>query len=597
MSDLIPAPAGRLPATSPPDQRSLLAPPADPAAGGALSRLRALSAQPAIRRTLPWFGGVTALGGTALLWAMLNPAPQRTLYSQLGDADKAAVVASLDKAAIPYQLDSQTGAITVGEDDLYRARMLVASDGAVAAPPSGDELLNNLPMGASRTMEAERLRAARERELQLTVMEIDGVEAVRVHLAEAEKSVFVRDNLPPSASVMVKLAPGRQLSQSQVQAIRSLVAGSVPGLSIDAVKVVDQTGRLLSDGANGDDDRFDLQSRMEDKLRRQLSQLLTPMLGDGNFSSEIQVELDMDELTSARESYDKEGVVRTETQAASQSAANGAAAGVPGVLANTPPPATTAQPGAPQGTSPANGAPGTTGESSSSRTFELGREVQVSNATPGKIRRLTVAVALSAEAMKQAKAADIQQIKQLVGAAVGTNPQRGDQVEVVVRSFKPEVAAEQPFWEAPWFMPVLRHSVALLAVLLVLFLGVRPLIKALKPQPAPLPIPAATDKDTATGKDDDDDDDAAGTNDGEGGEADDGGSAGSASSSSTPAGKRKARRRAEAALVDEDEAADADHLGQQVILAQRLTDENPDAAAAVLRKMLAEPAEPEKAEA
>lgn len=583
MSDLVPAPAGQLRPgqidTEPPGPgRSF----ADPAGGSPLMRLRDMTSQPALRRAIPWFVGAAALGGTALMWALLSPAPQRTLYSQLGDADKAAVVASLDKAGIAYQLDNGTGAVTVGEDDLYRARMLVASDGAVAAPPSGDELLNNLPMGASRTMEAERLRAARERELQLTVMEIDGVEAVRVHLAEAEKSVFVRDNLPPSASVMVKLAPGRQLAQSQVQAIRSLVAGSVPGLAIDAVKVVDQAGRLLSEGANGDGDRFDLQSRMEDKLRRQLAQLLTPMLGAGNFSSEIQVELDMDEVTSARESYDKEGVVRTETQAASQNSAT-AAAGVPGVLANTPPPATTAQPGAPQGNPPANAAPGTTGESSSSRTFELGREVQVANAAPGKIRRLTVAVALSAEAMKQAKAADIEQIKQLVGAAVGANPQRGDQVEVVVRSFQPEMVTEQNFWEAPWFATVLRHGVALLAVLLVLFLGVRPLIKAIKRPDAAGTADTKKRKGKAAATDEDDEE--SGSEDEADGE--DANAEGATSASGMTATNRLLPRPADPGS----EGFDTRRLGEQVSLAQRMTHENPDAAAAVVRQMLVEPSE------
>ena len=165
-----------------------------------------------------------------------------------------------------------------------------------------------------RSLEGERLLAARERELELTIMQIDGVEAVRVHLAEPEKSVFVRDNAAPTASVMVKLARGRQLADSQVSAIVNLVAGSVPSLVVDAVKVIDQHGRLLSSAKDGDTDRLDLQSRMEEKLRTQVSQLLTPMLGEGNFSSEIQVDLDMDQLTSARESYDKQGVVRSETQ-------------------------------------------------------------------------------------------------------------------------------------------------------------------------------------------------------------------------------------------------------------------------------------------
>ena len=124
--------------------------------------------------------------------------------------------------------------------------MLVASDNALATPESGDQLLNSLPIGASRTLEGERLREAREHDLMLTIMQIDGVEGARVHLAEPENSVFVRENTPPSASVMIRLAHGRHLTDSQVQAITNLVASSVPGLSPDAVRVVDQAGQLLT---------------------------------------------------------------------------------------------------------------------------------------------------------------------------------------------------------------------------------------------------------------------------------------------------------------------------------------------------------------
>jgi flagellar M-ring protein FliF len=122
----------------------------------------------------------------------------------------------------------------------------------------------------------------------LSIKEIDGVQAVRVHLAEGEKSVFVRDQIAPSASVMLRLADGRQLSENQVAAIVNLVAGSVPGLTPDAVKVVDQRGRLLTQKNSSDSDRLDMQARMEDKLRGQVATLLTPMLGDGNFTSEIR---------------------------------------------------------------------------------------------------------------------------------------------------------------------------------------------------------------------------------------------------------------------------------------------------------------------
>ncbi len=535
-------------------------------------RAKAFLAQPPVRRTLPWFAGVSAAGLSAVLWMTMSPAPQRMLYSQLSDSERAEVTASLEKAAIPYQIDNDTGAITVGEDDLYKARMAAASDGAIATPETGTQMLDKLPMGASRGLEGQRLQAARERELELTVMEIDGVEAVRVHLAEPEKSVFVRESVPPSASVMVKLKRGRQLSESQVRAIVNLVAGSVPSLSIDAVRVVDQHGALLSETTGPDGDRLELQQRMEDKLRQQVSQLLTPMLGDGNFSSEIQLELDMDQVTSARESYDKQGVVRQETQSASQQAGATNAQGVPGVTANTPPPATTAQPGAPQGTQAAPAQPGANGESSSSRTYELGREVAVSNQTPGKIKRLSVAVALSAEIMAKAKPQDIEQIKQLVSAAVGADTARGDQVAVAVRAFKPADVAPTPFWETPWFATILRNAVALIAVLLVLLLGVRPLIKALKREPAPAEAKSAKKRKKGEAAEDDDEDEQSEDN------------------IETVTAEEVAQA-IQPAQNPETGVVDAEALARQVSLAQRLVVEKPDSALVALKQMLKTPEE------
>jgi flagellar M-ring protein FliF len=458
-----------------------------------MERARGFLAQGPVKKALPWFAGMAVLGGAAVAWSTLAPAPQRVLYAQLDDAERASVVGALDKGNIHYRIDSSTGALTVDEGDVYKARMLVAQNGALSLPDTANDSLDKLPMGASRALEGERLRAAREHELMLSIKEIDGVQAVRVHLAEGEKSVFVRDQIAPSASVMLRLADGRQLSENQVSAIVNLVAGSVPGLTPDAVKVVDQRGHLLSQKGSVDSDRMDMQSRMEEKLRGQVATLLTPMLGDGNFTSEIAVDLDMDQVTSARESYDKQGAVRAETTQQSQQGGAGQAAaiGVPGTLSNTPPPVTQASPGAPGGTpgatapgaAPAPGAspaPAGNSESTASKTYELGREVAVSNQGPGKVKRLSVAVALSAKAMAKAKPADIDQIKQLVSAAVGADPARGDQVAVVVRSFDTPTLDKTPFYEAPWFSTALHYGVALVGLLMVLMLAVRPLIAALK---------------------------------------------------------------------------------------------------------------------
>ena len=461
--------------------------PLPPLPGDWRGRAQAFLAQPALKRSLPALAGLGALGGAGLLYLALADGPQRTLYSSLTDAERAEVVATLDAAGIGYTIDNATGALSVGEDDLYRARMLVASETALATPDSGTAMLDTIPLGASRTLEGERLKLARERELTLTIKEIDGIEAVRVHLATPERSVFVRENAPPSASVMVRLARGRSLTTDQVDAITNLVAASVPGLQGNMVRVVDQNGRLLSAVRDGAADGLALQREHEAKLREQLDQLLLPLLGEGNFTSEVQVELAREESTSARETYDKEGVVQNESENRSSRAAAGAVGGIPGVLANTPPPPAELVPGAPQATQAAPGASGTDEETSARRSYALGREVAVTSVAPGGVARISVAVAVSQAALKKIAPANEARLRALVEAAVGADTQRGDQVTVMVGKFEPEAMEELPFYEASWFGTVLRYGSAMLALLLVLLLGVRPLLAVLRGKTEPEP--------------------------------------------------------------------------------------------------------------
>lgn len=515
--------------------------------GGMAGGARALLGQPAVKKMLPGFAGVAALGALGLTWAVLSPAPQRTLYSQLDDSERASVVAALDQGGIAYAIDNDSGALTVGEDDIYKARMLVASQGALAAPESGTDLIANLPMGASRTLEGDRLRAAQERELMLTILEIDGVESARVHIAKAEPSVFVRDEVAPSASIMVRLSRGRQLGDGQVAAIANLVAGSIPGLAIDAVRIVDQHGKLLTQARDPQSSGLDMQNQLEAELTTKVDQLLSPIYGPGAFSAQVRVELDMSEVTSARESYDKDGAVRRESVQQSQNGAPGAAAGgIPGVLANSPPDPATARVGAPESSAVTGASVAGSGESSSSRTFELGREVSVSNLGPGAVKHISAAVALDQSAMAKASAADIQRVEKLVTAAIGARTDRGDQVTVIMRPFQKTEPEEIPFYETSWFGMALRTGLAVLGVLLVLLLGVRPALRILRNRTLPNAVPS---------------DQTALTHQG-----------GTTISGGTIL------------------PYDRDALGAQIELAKRIVREQPDSAVIALRKMLAQPA-------
>ena len=462
-----------------------------------LQQLTGLLGQPAVRRSLPFVFLVGLVLAGFLAWSMVATSPQRILFASASDADKAAISAALEGVNIANNIDG-AGSITVAEDDYHKARMLLASQGLPKAAPGGYAILDNLPMGVSRAVEGERMRQARETELARSIQEIDAIAEARVHLATPEASAFVRDRAAPSASVIVKLQPGRALGEPQIRAIVNLVASSVPGMQPDAVTIVDQMGALLSRSGGKDatagDARIDFQRRVEDKYREQLAQLLTPMVGAGNFTAEVQADVDLDESQATRESYDKQGqVMRAEQGTWTGTSKDGQIpGGIPGALSNTPPPVSTlvapnangASVPTPAGaTAPAAAAAPQTKQSDSfTRTYETGKEISVTRAVPGNVRRLSVAVLLREEPGKPRGIAEINQINELVRATVGYNAQRQDQVTVVSRKFS--VAADAgktgaAWYEAEWVPMAARNATALVIALLVLFLGVRPLARAL----------------------------------------------------------------------------------------------------------------------
>lgn len=473
MADALPVPA---------DPAGLPAAPPTPVTGWRTMlppAMQGFVSQPALARALPALGALGAVAAAATLWMAISSGADRVLYTSLTDAERAKVVETLEAGGIAYSIDNSTGAIKVSENDVYRAKMLVASDAGIAAPEGAEAMLDAMPLGTSRTLEGERLRLARERELMLTIREIDGIESVRVHLATPERSVFVRENNPPSASVMVRLVGGRSLSPEQVGAIVNLVAASVPGMSPDAVRVVDQNGRLLSDPQSREGEGLTLQREHEMKLREQLDALLLPLLGEGNFSAQVQVELEKSEVTTARETYENEGAIRSESAREATRTGSAPAGGVPGVQANTPPPQAQLVNGPPQPTTPAQATTSDT-ETATDRAYELGREVAVTTAGPGALKKLSVAVAVSDAALKAAAPLTRQQLQALVSAAVGANTDRGDTVQVVASKFEPTDLAPPAFYEEPWFAMLVRYGSALIAVLLVLLLAVRPLIGKLR---------------------------------------------------------------------------------------------------------------------
>ncbi len=471
-----------------------------PAFGGAKgadalkARVTGFMRQPAVAKSLPLLGllGVVATAGAA--WLALREPPQRDLFRGLPDADKSAVAQVLDQNGLAYDF-TNSGAMTVAEDDYFKAKMMLAAQGLPKSAPDGNSMIDSMPMGASRAVEGEKLRSAREMDLARTIEAIDSVESAKVHLAVEPRSVFLRERAKPSASIMLRLASGRTLTDAQVSAIVHLVASSVPELSPDQISLVDQNGRLLSnnDGNSADDRQLAVQTKIEDRYRQSVIALLTPILGADNFSTEVRAELNFAERQATRESFPQdEARLRAETGSWASDprgqGAGGEAGGVPGALSNQAPVNPTVTQTNPNGQAVSQGteanqpatpesAPLKT-EETFNRSFELGREVSVTKDAIGTVKRLSVAVALDNGADgKPRSAQEIAALEALVKGAVGFDQARGDVVALSSRSFIKTEEVEAPWYEADWVSPLVRNLSALAVALLVVFGIGRPLLK------------------------------------------------------------------------------------------------------------------------
>ena len=465
--------------------------------------LRGITAQPAVAKSMPLLGLVALLGLAWIAWMVIGAAPNRTLFAGLPDDQKAAVVEALTTAGVRNSIDRDTGAITVSDDDYHRARMLLASQGLPHGGQDSSDVLGAMPLGSSRAVETERIRAAREADLARTIEAIDVVQSARVHLAVEQPSVFVRERARTAASVMLTLAQGRTLGDNQVQAIVNLVASSVPGLSPDGVSVVDQNGRLLShaggDAATGASERqLAVQTQVEDRYRQAITSLLAPILGADNFTTEVHAEMDFSQVQSTREGFpdNQRALTSEQGQVSTDSAAPGfsstaTAGGIPGALSNQPPPPTqiaaapaaagAAPPaaGAAAGSTPGAAATPATGTRSENydRNFAVGREVSVTQQQTGSVKRLSVAVALRNPDGRPRGLREIQQLEELVKGAVGFDQARGDVVAINSRTFATAEEVAPSWWEASWVSMVARNVTALVVAGLLIFGLGKPLLR------------------------------------------------------------------------------------------------------------------------
>ncbi len=434
------------------------------------------------KQKILFIGGT--IGMTLLLllgiW-LLNRPNWGLLYRGLDEQTTGQIIQYLKKQRVPYKVEID-GSIYVPKDKVPELRMEIASKGLIGGTGPGFELFDKEKMGLTEFQEKVTYQRALEGELARTIMGIKGIKYARVHLALPKESVFIEEEKPPKASVLIKLRPGYQLTPSQIRGIINLVSGAVPKLEPQNVTIIDaDTGRsyyLPSEEEELPVTAFAYKRKIERDLKNKIEEILYKALGYGKAIAQVWVELSLDKEHITEETYDPEGtaVVSEETveeQKTSKLPGEEGKAGVKGALLQKFE-ATSTQ---------------TQGETyikrKSIKNYDVSKKITNLEISPGSIKKISVAVLVDKDALGKNATAKLSWIENLVKGAIGYNPDRGDEVKVEAEEFA-KIPVPKPGimdYVAQAYKPAL-----LIFVLIFLYLFiVRPIIKALTvPKPAPV---------------------------------------------------------------------------------------------------------------
>ena len=456
-----------------------------------VSTVRKFFAEPSVQRSIPTAAAALVVFFGLMAYLVLQQPERTTLYASLPENEKARIVDALKNANVDVALDPSSGEVLVPTNDFHRSRILLAAQGLPASMPDGYKQLDDMPMGTSRSVENMRLKHSQEIELARSISEIDSIVSTRVHLAIPEKSVFVRNNPEPTASVMVQMANGRVLGRQQVDAIVHLVSSSVPGMPKQNVTIIDQNGTLLSQG-NSDlagrlsDSELEYRMRLENIYRTRIVSLVTPIVGAGNVNAQVNLDIDFTRSELTEEKVDPQGNALRSEQLSSDESTERRARGVPGAVANTPP--SEAELAQIEEQQEGGDGPSTRSKSVNEvRNYEVSRVISTTHNPSNKIARVFASVLvrdsqavnpetglMETEPLAQEK---LDEIRELVRNAIGIDDERGDNLTISSAPFVAAVEGERVEWyEQPWFNEV-SQQISTILILAIVALGViRPLL-------------------------------------------------------------------------------------------------------------------------
>ena len=440
---------------------------------------------------------VALVGFFAFIILRVTTPEMTPLFTNLTLDDSAAIAKELDREGVPYQLRGDGNVILVAKDRVARVRMQLAQGGLPKGGGIGYEIFDRSDtLGTTSFVQNINAVRALEGELARTIRALDRVQDARVHLVVPERPLFSRDKVEPSASIVLRVRGA--LEPTQVRAVRHLVASAVNGLRPQRISIVDEAGNLLADGAAddagvGDVGADERKVAFEKRLRQQIEQIVTSVVGPGHARVQLTADFDFNRVTQTSDKYDPNGRVVRSSQTREETSATAAANANQVTVGNEIPQ------GAQQRQAPGGeGSGGPRDESRKSEeivNYEISKTTKTEISEGGRVNRISVAVLVDGTYDKNDKGElvykprskeEIDQIAALVRSAIGFDQKRGDQVEVVNLRFAE--AAPQPF-AAPggWLsslhfskddiMQAIETLVMGLLAMAVLLLVVRPLVR------------------------------------------------------------------------------------------------------------------------
>jgi flagellar M-ring protein FliF len=450
---------------------------------------------------MPMAGRLTTIGAALATIGMIaaivyygSQPDYRVLFSDLKPEEAQTIVEKLKTANVSYSLSNGGTTISVPADRVPELRLQMAGEGVLTGGHVGFDLFDKTNFGATDFAQKVNFRRAIEGELSKTLEAMDELEAVRVHITPKKESVFSEKEEGAKASVMVRVKQGKELSSDRTEAIVSLIASSVEGLEPGSVSVMDTRGRLLTAGngkagSSGDAGAFNAQLEAKRKYETETAgrviSLLEPITGEGHVRADIASDVDFSQIEQTEEKYTPQSqMVRSQQTSQesrnSNSSAPGGIAGArsnnPATAANTPAQPTLQQTGGDQRTT-------------STVNYEMDKTTRRTIGGGGRVTRLTVSVLVDHKTVNDITVArtndELQQIQQLVTAAVGADTNRGDSVVVQTLPFdKPQQLEPAPVsWldnNKPFLVSLAKYGAMVVIALLLLFFVIRPARKAVK---------------------------------------------------------------------------------------------------------------------